>query len=82
MMTADPMQGWTDFFGGEIGATGLVMWAIQLVALTCTWQTAHPKARSPMRVLANQLPPLAFVNAGALLFAGHLRGIYWVLPGT
>jgi hypothetical protein len=69
-------------YGAEIGATGLVMWAIQLVALARTWQTAHPKARSLLRVLANQLPPLPFIIAGALLFAGHLRGIYWVLPGT
>jgi len=69
-------------YGAEIGATGLVMWAIQLVALTRTWQTAHPKARSPMRVLANQLPPLPFVIAGVLLAEGHPTAVYWVVPGT
>src|SRR5208282_1257699 len=69
-------------YGAEIGAAGLLIWAFQTFALARTWKAQHPQARSPVRFLMNQLPPLPFVIGGALLFAGHLNGVYWVLPGT
>jgi len=68
--------------GIEIGATGLVVWEMQSLALTRTWKGAHPQAKRPLRILANQLPPLPFVVAGGFLVAGHANGIYWVVPGT
>jgi modulator of FtsH protease len=69
-------------FGIEIGGAGLVIWAIQTVALIRTWKDAHPRAKSTARILTNQLPSLPFVIAGVLLAAGHPTAIYWVVPGT
>jgi modulator of FtsH protease len=69
-------------YAAEIGGTGLVIWAIQTLALTRTWKDAHPRAKSTARILNNQLPPLPFVIAGVLLIAGHPSGVYWVVPGT
>jgi hypothetical protein len=69
-------------YGFEIGGTGLTMWAFQLVALTRNWKDAHPRAKSPSRVLLNQLPQLPFIATGISLVTGHPHGIYWVLPGT
>jgi hypothetical protein len=69
-------------YAAEIGGTGLVIWAVQTLALTRTWKEAHARAKSTARILANQLPPLPFVLAGVLLFAGRPTGIYWVVPGT
>ncbi|MGB2623903.1 MAG: hypothetical protein WA857_14065 [Candidatus Acidiferrum sp.] len=68
--------------GFEIGGTGLVLWASQTVALLRTWKASREHARSVWRLLVNQLPPLPFIIAGALLVAGHPHGLYWVVPGT
>jgi hypothetical protein len=69
-------------YGAEIAGTGLVIWAAQTLALAHTWKASHQHARSALRLLMNQLPSPSFVIAGGLLFAGHPRGIYWVVPGT
>jgi hypothetical protein len=68
--------------GIEIGATGLALWLIQTVAMLRMWKIGHPRSRSILRVLANQIPPLPFVIAGALLMAGHPHGMYWTVPGA
>jgi hypothetical protein len=72
----------TRAYAMEIGGTGLVIWAIQTLALIGNWKDSHPDAKTTSRVLVNQLPHLPFVIAGVLLLAGHPAAIYWVLPGT
>jgi hypothetical protein len=69
-------------YGVEFSAIGLVVWVIQTIALVKTRKGAHPRSRTPQRMLINQLPPVPFVIAGILLLAGHPRGVYWVVPGT
>jgi hypothetical protein len=69
-------------YAAEIGGAGIVIWAIQTIALVRTWKDAHPRAKSTARILTNQLPPLPFVIGGVLLAAGHSTAIYWTVPGT
>jgi hypothetical protein len=69
-------------YAAEIGGAGLVIWALQTVALARTWKDAHPRAKSTARILTNQLPALPFVIAGVLLAAGHPTALYWIVPGT
>ncbi len=69
-------------YGMEIGATGLVFWAVQSLALSRTHRADRQYANFMGRVLTNQLPPLAFIVAGGLLIAGRAQGIYWIVPGV
>ena len=57
----------TRAYATEIGGAGIVIWAIQTIALIRTWKDAHPRAKSTARILTNQLPPLPFVIGGVLL---------------
>lgn len=67
-------------FGIEIGVTGLITWLVLTVALISTARGNRP--RFAARVLLNQLPPLPFVVAGALLLAGNPQALYWIVPGV
>ena len=69
-------------YGLEIGGTGLAFWAIQTLALSRTHKADREYSSLGMRVVANQLPPLAYVVAGGLLVAGRPNGIYWIVPGV
>jgi hypothetical protein len=69
-------------YGIEIAVTGLITWAILTTALTRTYRADREYSTFWVRLLMNQLPPLAFVIAGARLAAGNPRGIYWVVPGV
>jgi hypothetical protein len=68
--------------GIEMAATGAALWLIQTVAMLRVWKIGHPRAKSALRVLANQLPPLPFIIAGVLLMVGYGNGMYWTVPGT
>ena len=65
--------------GVETLATGLVTWAVQTRALL---STRHSGYETRLRVLLNQLPPLPFVVAGALLVLNQPSGLYWIVPGV
>jgi hypothetical protein len=67
-------------YGIEIGATGVVVWTFQTLALLRTRKNRHQWFM--VRVLMNQIPPLPFVIAGVLLATGSALGIYWIVPGT
>ena len=69
-------------YGLELGGTGLAFWAIQTLALSRTHKADREYSSLGMRVVANQLPPLAYVVAGGLLVAGRPNGIYWIVPGV
>jgi|SRR5580658_4035150 hypothetical protein len=69
-------------YGAEVGATGLVIWTAQAFALARTWNASHEHARSALRALMNQLPPMPFMIGGALIFQGQAKGVYWLVPGT
>jgi modulator of FtsH protease len=65
--------------GIEIGATGVVMWAALTVLIIRSplWLTGRA-----IRIVLNQLPPLAFIAAGVVLVLGHPGGVYLVVPAT
>lgn len=67
--------------GIEIAATGAVVWAIQTFALIRTHRADREYGPLWGRVITNQLPPLPYLVAGALVAAGHPRGMYWIVPG-
>jgi hypothetical protein len=52
------------------------------LALSRTHKADREYSSLGMRVVANQLPPLAYVVAGGLLVAGRPNGIYWIVPGV
>jgi hypothetical protein len=68
-------------YGIEIAATGVVVWAIQTFALARTHRADREYGPLWVRVVTNQLPPLPYLVAGALVATGHPRGIYWIVPG-
>jgi hypothetical protein len=68
-------------YGAEIGATGLVVWVLQSLALSRTHKADREYSSLGVRVVTNQLPPLAYVLAGGLLVAGRPDGVYWIEPG-
>jgi modulator of FtsH protease len=65
--------------GIEIFLSGVLLWIVMSVALE---RSDRSQPRFVLRVLTNQLPPVAFVIAGALIACGHPAGIYWMVPGT
>ena len=65
--------------GVEITVTGVLMWVALSIALA---RSDRSQPRRVLRLLTNQLPPLAFVLAGVLIILGHPGGIYWMVPGT
>ena len=69
-------------YGIEIGATGLVFWGIQSLALSRTRRADREYTNFVGRILMNQIPPLPFMVAGGLLIAGRNQGIYWIVPGV
>ncbi len=68
-------------YGIEIAATGLVTWAVRTYALIRSRKYDRQYVGFLTRFLENQLPPLAFVVAGALLISGRSSGVYWLVPG-
>jgi hypothetical protein len=69
-------------YGFEFVATGAVLWLVQTISMVRVWKIAHPRSRSAVRVIANQLPALLFAASGVLLFLGHENGMYWLAPGV
>jgi hypothetical protein len=65
--------------GVEITVTGAALWAALSLALARSDRT---HSRYLLRLLSNQLPPIAFVLAGLLIALGHPAGMYWMVPGT
>jgi hypothetical protein len=68
-------------YGIEIGATGLVVWALHTRALIRSRKFDRQYVGIVARFLENQLSPLPFVIAGGLLIAGSPAGVYWIVPG-
>jgi hypothetical protein len=68
--------------GIEIGGTGLMVWAIKTTALIRSRRSWTRRPRPAVRIFANQLPPIPFIVAGALLLAGEPSALYWTIPGT
>jgi hypothetical protein len=75
-----PRQSATEY-GIEIGATGLLAWAIHTRTLIRSRKFDRQYVGFTIRFVVNQLPPLPFVVAGALLIAGRSSGVYWIVPG-
>jgi hypothetical protein len=69
-------------YGVEIGATGLLMWAIHTVSLIRSRKLDRLYVGFVVRFAVNQLPPLPFVVSGVLLIAGRSIGVYWIVPGV
>jgi modulator of FtsH protease len=69
-------------FGIEVGATGLLIWVGQTIALSRTHREDRKYGKFFGRVLMNQAPPLPFIVAGVLLVAGRSQGVYWIVPAT
>jgi modulator of FtsH protease len=65
--------------GLEICVTGVVLWVAGSLALV---RSDRSQPRFLLRLLTNQLPPVAFVVAGLLIALGHPAGMYWMVPGT
>jgi len=69
-------------YGVEIGATGLLIWAIHTVSLIRSRKFDRRYVGFAARFVVNQLPPLPFVVSGVLLIAGRPAGVYWIVPGV
>ncbi len=65
--------------GAQVALLGLLLWIGLSAALV---RAGRPQHRALLRVLINQLPPLMFVAAGLMLYAGHPAGLYWLVPAT
>jgi modulator of FtsH protease len=68
--------------GIEIGAIGLLIWAMHTRSLVHSRKFDRQYVGFVSRFLLNQLPPLPFIVAGALLMAGWPEGVYWIVPGV
>jgi hypothetical protein len=68
-------------YGFEIGATGLIFWALSTRSLIRSRKFDRQYVRFTTRFVLTQLPALPFVIAGALLIAGRFSGVYWIVPG-
>jgi hypothetical protein len=68
-------------YGIEIAATGFATWAILSFTLSRTHKADREYGPMWGRVIANQLPSLPYIVAGALMAADYPRGIYWIVPG-
>lgn len=69
-------------YGIEIGLTGLVSWALHTRAMIRSRKFDREYIGFLSRFVMNQLPPLPFIIAGALLVAGRPSGVYWIVPGV
>ncbi len=69
-------------FGLEVGVTGATLWVVQTWSLVKTFAEDKKYHHIVWRILGNQIHPVPFVVSGALLFAGHPNGMYWLVPGT
>jgi len=67
--------------GIEICATGLLLWVLHTVSLVRLRKFDRQYVSFASRFTLNQLPPIPFVIAGALLIAGRPSGLYWTVPG-
>jgi hypothetical protein len=67
-------------YGIEIGATGLLIWAMHTRSLVHSRKFDRQYVGFVSRFLLNQLPPLPFIVAGTLLMAGRPEGVYWIVP--
>jgi hypothetical protein len=68
-------------YGIEIGATGILTWAIRTFLLVRSRKFDREYVGTARRVIENQLSPLPFVVAGGLLVSGRTEGVYWIVPG-
>jgi len=68
-------------YGIEIGATGLIVWAMHTLALIRSRKFDRQYVGFMSRFVVNQLPPLPFIISGGLLIAGRSAGVYWIVPG-
>jgi len=69
-------------YGVETGATGLLCWALDTVIMIRSRKFDRQYVGFVSRFVMNQLPPLPFIVAGALLIAGRSAGVYWIVPGV
>jgi hypothetical protein len=69
-------------YGIEIGATGLILWAEHTRAMIRWREFDRQYVGFAARFVVNQIPPIPFMVAGALLIAGRSAGIYWIVPGV
>jgi hypothetical protein len=69
-------------YGVEIGATGLLMWAIHTVLLIRSRKLDRQYVGFLVRFAVNQLPPLPFVVSGVVLIAGRSTGVDGIVPGV
>jgi hypothetical protein len=68
-------------YGIEIGATGIVIWAVRTFLLIRSRKFDRQYVGVVRRLIENQIPPLPFVIAGAMLMADRPAGVYWIVPG-
>ena len=68
-------------YGLEIGLTGLASWVLHTRTMIRSRKFDREYIGFLPRFLVNQLPPLPFIIAGALLIAGRTSGVYWIVPG-
>jgi hypothetical protein len=68
-------------YGIEIGATGIVIWAVRTFLLIRSRKFDRQYVGVVRRLIENQIPPLPFVIAGAMLTADRPGGVYWIVPG-
>jgi len=69
-------------YGLEIGIAGFASWILHTRAMIHSRKFDREYIRFTPRFLVNQLPPLPFIIAGALLIAGRPSGVYWIVPGV
>jgi hypothetical protein len=69
-------------YGVEIGATGLLTWAVHTIAMIRSYKADRQYIYWPIRLAVGQFPALPFVVSGALLIAGRSSGVYWIVPGV
>jgi hypothetical protein len=69
-------------YGIEILITALLTWIFNTVSLIRCRKFDRQYVSLWFRFPLNQLPPLPFIIAGALLIGGHLSGLYWIAPGV
>jgi hypothetical protein len=69
-------------YGAEIGATGLLMWALHTFSLIRTRKFDRKYIGFTRRFITNQIPSVPFIVTGVLLMLGHPDGLYWIVPGV
>ena len=69
-------------FGGEVAATGAVVWAATVKTQVRAYQNVEARQWLFGRVVATQVATLPFLAGGAMLLAGREAGLYWVVAGV